>query len=958
MLNEFQGSSWLCFVIMVASRRGGKGGTRRNGVEQKRQRDSGAVSEQSKRARVDASHQKENGTQHVGAQTRRTRMQMKVSGGQKDDVEASENKFDLVSLIEKAGACMNLPAIERVLEDTWPSSRGNNQNVQHLKEAYRALDLGYYSTRKLAVPKMAMMLWLLSGKVSEDATYDSACAVRNAQLPSQLEDLIKRRGNKTIDGKAVLDKYLLQPVHVKPQPKQLPPEDVADKAKKDLLKKYSDEFIQLASIGRLVMGLKPGEKITFAKLFSTQFLVNQELMFKAGSNDSVKEAIVDDLGSGIICRCKGCSKAPNSRPMKPKDFLSHLNTNATQAMVYLKLKKFDQTLNQLSKLLSSDKLRDLMVDVYPDHCHKCKIGGELLCCDGCTTAWHVKCTEMKDMPGDDVPFLCSLCEKSAKNVKSGSVKDRRQLQRIRNKTSQSQSKKKGRKSQGGYRQSTGGRLRMMAPERHGRPTRNLNRNKRLFQGEQGGLRSGMRVFYRARGVEILGGYIVINPSGLSGIRCDHCDKIISCSQFESHAGHAQRRQPYEHIHVVEEGVNLKKIAARLPDMSDGKGGEEVHDIYSDLDALTGGCTFCREPDFQKGDFGSRTIMICDQCEREYHVGCLEEHGLGKLESLPEGDWFCDDKCGRIHGHFKSLVDRGDMNADILLDGLETSNVEINVPEQIVKEEDQMNGKRRSSRTCVIAPKPTVRDSPYKLDIEGYTWCVLNGSDGSDETTIAITEAKKILEESFDPIMDLSTNTDLLPLMIHAEQHGEWDYRGVHTLLLKYMDTPVVAAIVRVFGPQMAELPLIATLKSQRRKGHAKVLVDLFQKHLSFAGIHKLVLPAAHETVGAWKGGFQFEDMPHEDVRLAKHQLKVLVFPGTEMLWKTIDSTSPATGHHVLKPILTEQEENELIHVARSMVNQIEKEFDLIAKTKVRLTLKTCSASNMIKVEFRIEQPES
>eukprot|EP00889_Picochlorum_renovo_P000287 jgi/Picre1/27317/NNA_000286.t1 len=865
---------------MVASRRGGKGATRRNGVEQKRQRDSGAVSQQSKRARVDASHHKENGTQHVGAQTRRTRMQMKVSGGQKDDVEASENKFDLVSLIEKAGACMNLPAIERVLEDTWPSSRGNNQNVQHLKEAYRALDLGYYSTE-----------------------------MRNAQLPSQLEDLIKRRGKKTIDGKAVLDKYLLQPSSCEATAKTTASEDVADKAKKDLLKKYSDEFIQLASIGRLVMGLKPGEKITFAKLFSTQFLVNQELMFKAGSNDSVKEAIVDDLGSGIICRCKGCSKAPNSRPMKPKDFLSHLNTNATQAMVYLKLKKFDQTLNQLSKLLSSDKLRDLMVDVYPDHCHKCKIGGELLCCDGCTTAWHVKCTELKDMPGDDVPFLCSLCEKSAKNVKSGSVKDRRQLQRIRNKTSQSQSKKKGRKSQGGYRQSTGGRLRMMAPERHGRPTRNLNRNKRLFQGEQGGLRSGMRVFYRARG-------------------------IISCSQFESHAGHAQRRQPYEHIHVVEEGVNLKKIAARLPDMSDGKGGEEVHDIYSDLDALTGGCTFCREPDFQKGDFGSRTIMICDQCEREYHVGCLEEHGLGTLDSLPEGDWFCDDKCGRIHGHFKSLVDRGEMNADILLDGLETSNVEINVPDQIVKEEDQMNGKRRSSRTCVIAPKPT------------------------DETTIAITEAKKILEESFDPIMDLSTNTDLLPLMIHAEQHGEWDYRGVHTLLLKYMDTPVVAAIVRVFGPQMAELPLIATLKSQRRKGHAKVLVDLFQKHLSFAGIHKLVLPAAHETVGAWKGGFQFEDMPHEDVRLAKHQLKVLVFPGTEMLWKTIDSTSPATGHHVLKPILTEQEENELIHVARSMVNQIEKEFDLIAKTKVRLTLKTCPASNMIKVEFRIEQPES
>ena len=264
--------------------------------------------------------------------------------------------------------------------------------------------------------------------------------------------------------------------------------------------------------------------------------------------------------------------------------------------------------------------------------------------------------------------------------------------------------------------------------------------------------------------------------------------------------------------------------------------------------------------------------------------------------------------------------------------------------------------RRSSRTCVITPKSTIKDSPYKLDLESYTWQILNGRDGTEQTDLAIEAATKLLQESFDPIMDLASNTDLLPLMINAEQHGEWDYRGVHTLLLKYMDTPVVAAIVRAFGPQMAELPLIATSKSQRRRGHAKVLVDLYQKHLSLAGIHRLVLPAAHETVAAWKGGFHFIDMPHDQVRLAKHQLKVLVFPGTEMLWKTIDGIDPPSGHHILKQILTEEEENDLIYVARSMVNKIEKEFEMLAKSRVILNLDI--DQGQVKLTFDIRLPES
>lgn len=896
-----------------------------------------------------------------GSETQRTTRHQRRKLGTDIDGQIDAPCVDLSALIEKSSSCELFDDIEHVLEDTWPPAKGNNISVQLLKETYRALDLGLYTNRKMAIPGMAMMFWLLAGKAGEEAAYEAACAVKNAILPENLKQLVERRGSKKVDGKTVLNTWLGPAVSKTkpPSQKEKAALDLAENAKKGLLKKYSEEFIQFASVGRMVMGIKVGDKLTFAKLLKTQFLSNQEVSFFSRKTKIKKEAVIDESGSGIICKCQVCSEAPTKNVMSPKEFLGHVNAKPAEIIECLKLKAYNQSFKHLVALLTSEALSQIPTDVYPDHCFKCKLGGNLLCCDGCTTAWHIECTSLNSMPADDMPWLCEICEKGGKVLDKKTSENRRKMQRIVNQANENKNKK-GRKQHGGYKPKTGGRLRMMAPERHGRPMRNLNRNKRLFEGEKGGLISGMRVHYRARGENIIGGYIVINPSGQSGIRCDCCERIISCSQFESHAGHAQRRQPYEHIYVEEEGVNLKKIAARLPERSEGGSGEDAHDIYSDLDALTGGCTFCREPDFQKGDFGSRTIMICDQCEREYHVGCLAENGLEHLESLPEGDWFCDPKCGHIHGYFKSLVSNGEMGVDILMsDVSEDTKMLVESPHvdsQADDNADNADGMRRSSRTCVIAPKSTIRDSPYKLELESYTWQILNGTDGTEENKLAIDAATKLLQESFDPIMDLSSNTDLLPLMINAEQHGEWDYRGVHTLLLKYMDTPVVAAIVRAFGPQMAELPLIATSKSQRRRGHAKVLVDLYQKHLSLAGIHRLVLPAAHETVAAWKGGFHFVDMPHEQVRLAKHQLKVLVFPGTEMLWKTIDGIDPPTGHHILKQILTEEEENDLIYVARSMVNKIEQEFELLAKSRVILHMNV--DKDRVKITFDIQLPDS
>lgn len=60
----------------------------------------------------------------------------------------------------------------------------------------------------------------------------------------------------------------------------------------------------------------------------------------------------------------------------------------------------------------------------------------------------------------------------------------------------------------------------------------------------------------------------------------------------------------------------------------------------------GACTLCFSPDFvaNEEDFGDRTVLVCESCEREYHVGCLREAGLCNLTELPKGDWFCSPQC--------------------------------------------------------------------------------------------------------------------------------------------------------------------------------------------------------------------------------------------------------------------------------------------------------------------------
>lgn len=71
-----------------------------------------------------------------------------------------------------------------------------------------------------------------------------------------------------------------------------------------------------------------------------------------------------------------------------------------------------------------------------------------------------------------------------------------------------------------------------------------------------------------------------------------------------------------------------------------------------LEEIGGGCKLCKSPDFLRGAFGERTMLLCDQCEREFHVGCLRDSGQCALDSVPEGQPLASVLCAGHHCGFE------------------------------------------------------------------------------------------------------------------------------------------------------------------------------------------------------------------------------------------------------------------------------------------------------------------
>lgn len=70
-------------------------------------------------------------------------------------------------------------------------------------------------------------------------------------------------------------------------------------------------------------------------------------------------------------------------------------------------------------------------------------------------------------------------------------------------------------------------------------------------------------YITSQGERLLTGSVRIDPRGASGILCACCAAVVSCSQFEAHAGRGSRRAPYDNIFTAA-GISLRRLAMLMP----------------------------------------------------------------------------------------------------------------------------------------------------------------------------------------------------------------------------------------------------------------------------------------------------------------------------------------------------------------------------------------------------------
>ncbi|XP_021722047.1 increased DNA methylation 1-like [Chenopodium quinoa] len=455
--------------------------------------------------------------------------------------------------------------------------------------------------------------------------------------------------------------------------------------------------------------------------------------------------------------------------------------------------------------------------------------------------------------------------------------------------------------------------------------KDLRLHKLVFEDDV--LPDGTVLGYYARGQKLLEG----SKKG-SGILCNCCDTVVSASQFEAHAGCASRRKPYCYIYTSN-GVSLHELSvtlikdrrhsakynddlcsicadggnlllcdgcprafhtecASLPSIPRGKwyckycqnmferekfvahnanalaagrvsGVDSIEQItkqsiriVNNLASEVSACILCRGFDFCKTGFGPRTIILCDQCEKEYHVGCLKDHNMADLTELPDGKWFCSMDCRRVESSLQNLLVRG-------VEKLPKSLVDI------IRKKNMHIGS----------------DSGSDLEV---SWRLLSGKIASPETRPLLSQAVAIFHESFAPIIDVVSGHDLIPAMVYGRNVGGQEYGGMYCAVLTANEVVVSAGIFRIFGPDVAELPLVATSSGNHGKGYFQTLFACIERLLAFLKVKTIVLPAAEEAGSIWTDRFGFTKMTLDQIRELKRNFWSLVrFQGTSMLHKLV-----------------------------------------------------------------------
>ncbi|KAM7502193.1 hypothetical protein LguiB_001097 [Lonicera macranthoides] len=200
--------------------------------------------------------------------------------------------------------------------------------------------------------------------------------------------------------------------------------------------------------------------------------------------------------------------------------------------------------------------------------------------------------------------------------------------------------------------------------------------------------------------------------------------------------------------------------------------------------------------------------------------------------------------------------------------------EEKLPEPLLNAFTQKNGQKDSEGTV---------DSDVR-------WRILSGNMTSDQTRVLFSKAAAIFHDQFNPIVySNKASHDLIPDMLFGRSYMDHYFEGMYCAILTVNSSVVSAAIFRIFGQELAELPLVATSGDCQGKGYFRLLLSCIENLLASLNVKTLVLPAADEAELMWTEKFGFEKMPCDQLKRYQRDNHLMVFGGTSMLQKPVSS---------------------------------------------------------------------
>ncbi|PKA57397.1 hypothetical protein AXF42_Ash013584 [Apostasia shenzhenica] len=368
-----------------------------------------------------------------------------------------------------------------------------------------------------------------------------------------------------------------------------------------------------------------------------------------------------------------------------------------------------------------------------------------------------------------------------------------------------------------------------------------------------------------------------------GIRCWCCQKVFSLSEFEAHAGEKTCR-PSASI-ILRDCRSLLDCLKQMICVIKPKEFQHARlkSNFSDYEADYV-CTVCQD---------GGTLLLCDLCPSAFHPTCIG------LEDVPQENWFCPSCRCSICGlsEFNCNIKHFSENSGIYCDQCERQYHVRCLQKRDIQLRSCPTGTWTCSQKCykIFHGLCSLLGKSNLTSVKGLSWTILKSSkeyiSKLDDESIAENYGKlhialDVLHECFQTMIEPRTQSDVAEDLIfnRISELNRLNFWGFYTMLLMKGDELVSVATFRVFGETLAEMPLIGTRIKFRHQGFCRLLMDELQKLLSSLGVRRLLLPAVPELVNTWITKFGFTKMTDSD-KLELLEYTTLSFQDTTMCYK-------------------------------------------------------------------------